>query len=172
MYEIDIYRFCPRCGKSLRQHQTKYLTCATCGLILYLNPKPTNAIFLFNESKEVLLAKRKNDPQQGLWDSIGGFMETGETVEESVARETQEELGITTKNPVYFGSYTDHYEIHGVNYPLVCMCYYAYINSTQHFTPQDDITKVQFFPHDKIPYKYMAFPSMKQALQDCVRMLK
>jgi 8-oxo-dGTP diphosphatase len=43
----------------------------------------------------VLLIKRKNDPFKNLWAIPGGFVEAGESLEQAVARELQEETGIS-----------------------------------------------------------------------------
>ncbi len=46
------------------------------------------------ENLNILLIQRKNDPYKGNWALPGGFLDMGETLEECVAREVQEETGI------------------------------------------------------------------------------
>lgn len=43
----------------------------------------------------VLLVRRKNEPDAGLWGFPGGHVEAGETVGEAAARELKEETGVT-----------------------------------------------------------------------------
>jgi ADP-ribose pyrophosphatase YjhB (NUDIX family) len=45
-------------------------------------------------SKGVLLVRRDKDPGKGLWSIPGGGVEIGETQEESVVREVNEEAGV------------------------------------------------------------------------------
>lgn len=50
---------------------------------------------IWNEQKEILIDRRpQNGLLGGLWEFPGGKLEPGETVEECIKREIQEELGI------------------------------------------------------------------------------
>ncbi len=51
-------------------------------------------IFIFDESKRLLLGKRKNCYGEGTWALPGGHLEHGETIYACVARELKEELTI------------------------------------------------------------------------------
>ena len=64
------------------------------------SPKPrlfVSAAALIDADGRVLLAQRpKGKAMAGLWEFPGGKIETGETPEEALIRELQEELGIST----------------------------------------------------------------------------
>ncbi len=47
--------------------------------------------------------KKANDIHQGKWNGLGGKFEAGETPEECVIREIQEESGLSIKNPKLCG---------------------------------------------------------------------
>jgi NAD+ diphosphatase len=65
-----------------------------------LNPA---AIVLVYRADEVLLARAPQFPK-GMYSTIAGFVEPGETIEQTVAREVREEVGVEVKNINYFGS--------------------------------------------------------------------
>ena len=85
-------------GKDLRWHgghpvSEKHGTC-WCGADQYCMCNPSLAIdlvILSDDEKHVWLVKRKDTSQLA---TMGGFVNIGETVEEAVARELKEEMGI------------------------------------------------------------------------------
>lgn len=53
----------------------------------------------------ILLVERGGNPLKGYWSLPGGLLETGETIEEAVAREALEETGLRVKPIEFFGLY-------------------------------------------------------------------
>src|SRR5688500_6478317 len=109
------YKFCPKCGSEAQRKLSNLLVCKNCDYNFYLNPASTHAIILENSKGEILLVKRKFEPMKGALDLPGGFVESGESLEDSVIREIKEELGIDIPDVKYFGSYPDEYLFQGVN---------------------------------------------------------
>jgi NAD+ diphosphatase len=58
---------------------------------------------LIHKGDEVLLVRAKNF-RTDFYGLVAGFVETGETLEEAVAREAFEETGVRINNIRYFGS--------------------------------------------------------------------
>lgn len=56
----------------------------------------TTLLFL-RQDDEILLAMKKRGHGAGRWNGVGGKLETGETPEQAVTRECQEEIGVTPK---------------------------------------------------------------------------
>ncbi|WP_136658430.1 8-oxo-dGTP diphosphatase MutT [Nitratireductor sp. XY-223] len=87
------------------------------------------ACALVDADGRVLIARRpEGKSMAGLWEFPGGKVENGETPEETVIRELQEELGITTKlaclAPLTFASHS--YEDFHLLMPLfVCRRYWG-----------------------------------------------
>lgn len=122
-------------------------------------------MILVNERSELLLTKRAFDPAKGKWDLPGGFMDCGETAEESVKRECKEELGVDVENITYLCSGPDRYLFKGINYHTLGFVFSASIKKGQHISPLDDVADVAFFASDKIPWDELAFPILTQTIR-------
>lgn len=57
-------------------------------------PSLTVDILIFNDKKEFILIKRKNNPYKDCWAFPGGFVDYGETTEDAAVREAKEETSI------------------------------------------------------------------------------
>ena len=98
-----VYRFCPQCAGALAWvtqledgGAKERLRCAACGFTHWNNPTPVLAAVIecTDRGGRVLLAR--NAAWSGrLFALITGFMEAGETPEEGIAREVQEETALT-----------------------------------------------------------------------------
>ena len=96
------HRFCGICGGPMEWASAISKRCTRCGEELW--PKLSTAIIvLVRKGEEALLVKAKNFRRDynGL---VAGFVETGETLEECVAREVFEETGLKVANIRYFAS--------------------------------------------------------------------
>lgn len=95
-------RFCGVCGAPMKLHTDISKRCTNCGKEVW--PQLAAAIIVaVTRGDEILLVQSKNfrSDYMGL---VAGFVETGETLEECVAREVMEETGIRVKNIRYYGS--------------------------------------------------------------------
>lgn len=73
----------------------------------YKKPSITTDIFIFDENKNFILIKRKNNPFKGYWALPGGFVDYGETVEHAAIREALEETSIDVKLDKLINVYSD-----------------------------------------------------------------
>lgn len=163
------YKFCPKCGGQADKKLPNLLICSNCGYNYYLNPAPTNAIILENEAGEILLVKRRFEPQKGFLDLPGGFIEIDESMEESSFREIKEELGIDIKEVKYFASYPDIYLYQGINVKTLGLTLTGKIEGNPTLNPSDDVEEAIFFKKDEIPVDKVAFESIKRALVDYLK---
>lgn len=99
----DTHQFCGRCGSPMRLHsQDRAMSCDSCGHINYPRLSPS-IIVLVTKGEEMLLARNANWPAK-MYSTLAGFVEPGESIEQTVHREVFEEVGLTVQNLKYFGS--------------------------------------------------------------------
>jgi NAD+ diphosphatase len=97
------HRYCGRCGgETLRTPGQLERSCPRCGLAHYPRLAPA-VIVRVTDGDRILLARSSRLPT-GMYSTLAGFVEPGETLEETVAREVREEVGIEVRNLRYFGS--------------------------------------------------------------------
>ncbi|XID75474.1 NAD(+) diphosphatase [Alkanindiges sp. WGS2144] len=95
--------FCSRCGHQAQPHPYEHaMLCPVCDYSQYPRIQPCVIVAITN-GEQILLARsaRRHTSMYGL---IAGFVEVGETLEQAVARETLEEVGIHLKNIEYLAS--------------------------------------------------------------------
>lgn len=79
-------------------------------------PRNTCGGILIKDHK-ILLGKRRSDRlYPDIWDIFGGHIEIGETKEETLVRELEEEIGIKVKDFEYLESYQDKDPTFGIEY--------------------------------------------------------
>lgn len=158
------YKFCFNCGGKLESKEGKILRCSSCSKNTYIDPSPTNGAIIENEKGEIMLVRRAKDPKKGYWDIPGGFINPGETAEESTVRELREELGANQIELEYLGTESDTYEYQGTVYPVLAFVFKAKI-STKNLSPADDVTEIKFFTPKALPFDKIAFEGVKRALK-------
>ncbi|MGB8451531.1 MAG: NAD(+) diphosphatase [Anaerocolumna sp.] len=96
-------QYCGRCGhKTYDKKDERAKICPDCGNIIYPRISPATITAVIKDN-QILLAHNRNF-KKGLYSLIAGFVEPGETLEQCVEREIQEEVGIKVKNIRYFTS--------------------------------------------------------------------
>lgn len=95
-------RYCGVCGGTTRRETEISKRCEHCGREIW--PAITPAVIVaVSHGDEILLVQGRNfrGDYMGL---VAGFVETGESLEEAVAREVLEETGISIRNIRYYAS--------------------------------------------------------------------
>ena len=95
--------FCGRCGhRTVHDGKLRMLSCPDCGNMIF--PKICPAIIVgVTNGDHILLTKYSNRAHKN-YALIAGFIEIGETAEETVRREVFEEAGVHVKNIRYWST--------------------------------------------------------------------
>ncbi|MEL6813686.1 MAG: NAD(+) diphosphatase [Cyanobacteria bacterium J06598_3] len=97
------HQYCGHCATPMTQSPTERAKrCGSCKLRQYPRLSPA-VIMLISKGDQLLLARAPRF-RNGMYSVLAGFVEPGESLEETVAREVREEVGIEIKNICYFGS--------------------------------------------------------------------
>lgn len=95
--------FCGRCGhKMLPFTKERAVQCPSCKNLVF--PKLMPAVIMAVKNGEKLLISRYKDREYTGIALLAGFCEIGESLEQTVAREIMEEVGLHVKNITYFDS--------------------------------------------------------------------
>jgi NAD+ diphosphatase len=90
------HRYCGLCGSPTRSEEAGHMRrCANPGCDTMHFPRTDPAvIMLVTDGDRALLGRNKNFPLPGMYSTLAGFVEPGESLEDAVAREVREETGI------------------------------------------------------------------------------
>ena len=155
------FTYCPRCRAEMVNREVygrmrRVCSDSSCRFVQFIDPKVTAAVMAEQDGR-LLLVRRAMEPELGRWCFPGGFMEIGETPQQTAKRECQEESGydveITRLIDVY---YYEDYRGSGV-----LIMYKGKIIGGQPATG-DDTDQVGLFGPDELPD--IAFDSNRQAI--------
>ena len=97
------HRFCGRCGQpTVNAPSERAKLCPQCGLLSF--PRLSPAVIMLVQRGDELLLARNRAFADGFFSVLAGFVEPGESLEQAVAREVHEEVGLDLKDIRYFGS--------------------------------------------------------------------
>ena len=142
-------KFCPQCGTKLinalragRQRPA----CPVCDWVYFPDPKVA-VVVLVIQGTRILLARRVNPPQQGLWTLPGGFVDAGEDPARAAERECNEETGLIVRVSGLLEVLSGQEHPRGAHILIV---YQAEIISGK-IAPGDDVDAVDFFELQSLP---------------------
>lgn len=97
--------FCGVCGAATEMREAGHLrVCLNrdCGVSHF--PRTDPAVIMLISSGDRVVLGRKAEWVEGMYSTLAGFVEPGESLEEAVAREVEEEVGIEIANVRYHSS--------------------------------------------------------------------
>ena len=97
------HQYCGRCGTRTEASTTERARlCPACGQLHY--PRIAPVVMALVRDGDRLLLARSSRFAPGVYSALAGFVEAGEGLEQSLAREVREEVGVEIANPRYFSS--------------------------------------------------------------------
>lgn len=103
LHWLEVHQYCGVCGQPtviLKEELAR--KCSNCAQLFYPKTSPS-VITLIERGNEILLARAPRFVP-GMYSCIAGFIEPGETAEETLEREVFEEVGLKVKNLRYYAS--------------------------------------------------------------------
>lgn len=138
------YKYCGRCGSHTQDHPAdRAKQCPDCGLISYPRISPS-IIVLVHKGDEILLARNAAWPT-AMYSTLAGFVEPGESIEQTVHREIFEEVGLKVEAISYLGSQS---------WPFpnsLMLGFHAAYLSGDIVCQEEEIADAQWFSADNLP---------------------
>lgn len=136
-------RFCGRCGGEMRISTEISRICKNCGFEIWPQLSPA-IIVLIKRDERILLVRNKNF-KGDFYGLVAGFVEPGETLEETVKREIKEETSLDVDNIKYIGSQS-------WPFPAQMMIgFTAEYKSGNLLFADHELTEGKFFSRDNLP---------------------
>jgi NAD+ diphosphatase len=103
---VEWYRghvYCGRCGAATDEpREERARTCPRCGAAHF--PRINPAVIMLVEREDTMLLAKNHNFRGGFYSALAGFVDPGESLEQAVAREVWEEVGLEIDTIRYFGS--------------------------------------------------------------------
>jgi NAD+ diphosphatase len=97
------HRYCGKCGQATQHHDIeRAVSCSYCELHFYPRINPCVIVLVIRGNKMLLARSAKFKSE--FYSCLAGFIEVGETPEETVSREVMEEVGLEVDNIRYIKS--------------------------------------------------------------------
>ena len=138
------HRFCSRCGNLALNKLSQFeRLCSHCNLSFF--PRISPSIIVLIKKDDQLLMARSPHFAPGIYALIAGFVDVGETIEEAVHREVNEEVGLQIKNLSYFGSQPWPFP------DSLMMAFVADYASGNLVINKEEIEEANWYNYDKLP---------------------
>jgi len=138
------HRYCGRCGTSTIQDEKESArVCPSCGYRSYPRVSPAMIVRITNGSR-ILLAHNRRFPG-GVFSCVAGYVEPGETLEQTVLREIKEEVGLEAAPPRYLSSQS-------WPFPHSLMLGFETTASGEPVPDGEEISEARWFSADELPH--------------------
>jgi NAD+ diphosphatase len=166
-HPVHVFRFCPRCGSSaFPATGNRSFQCESCGFQYYINSSAAVAALIFNVEGKLLLTRRAVEPDKGKLDLPGGFVDPGESAEDALRRELDEELGIRVKSLKYLASRSNEYLFSGLTVFTTDFAFRAEVISLENLKAHDDISGFEWVIPSLVDPAEIPAPSIRYFVKE------
>ncbi len=110
------------------------------------------------------MTRRAREPHKGMLDLPGGFVDSGESLEEAARREVLEEVGFALGELAYLGSFPNDYEFGGVIYHALDVIMTGEVTS-EALSVGDDVASATFVAPQDLDLSEVGLDSTRAALR-------
>jgi mutator protein MutT len=156
-----VLKYCPRCGSShfLFEGERSF-KCQDCSFHFFINASCAVAAIIENDKEELLFTIRAFEPNKGMLDLPGGFVDPLETAEDAVKREIKEELGLEVETVEYLTSFPNEYVFSGFTVYTIDLGFIVKVKSLEIIEANDDISGYEFIAPNKVDRSRLSSPSL------------
>ena len=165
----SFFKYCPNCKSTHFTFENNFrFHCEACDFTYYHNIAAAVAI-IFAFEDMVLFTVRNVDPDKGMLDLPGGFVDPNETAEETACREIKEELGLDLLPNVlkYITTSPNDYLYKNVPYRTMDIFYECNLQTDLiSVVAKDEIQEVVWIKRSEIDLDAIGFKSIKKVIGD------
>jgi len=156
IYWHKTHQYCGRCGNASKSVQAGHARrCAECRNMSFPRTDPAVIMLIehrFPDGIARCLLGRNAKWRAGMYSTLAGFVDPGETLEEAVIREVLEETGVNIENPQYITSQPWPFPA------SVMLGFTAVATSTTIDISQDDLEDCQWFSREQLSRFHASTP--------------
>lgn len=142
------HQFCGKCGNANRSAEAGHARkCTECRSTTFPRTDPAVIMLvekMFNDGVARCLLGRQPTWPEGVYSTLAGFVDPGETLESAVIREVREESTIVAKNPTYVASQPWPFPA------SIMLGFIAQANTEVIDTSQDSLEQAQWFSREEL----------------------
>lgn len=138
-------KYCGICGSKMNIYdKERAVCCSNCKNIVY--PTIAPAVIVGIKNKDKLLLTKYSRGNYRKYALVAGYVEVGESVEDTVKREVMEEVGLKVKNIRYFGS-----QPWGFTNTLLVGFFADLDGDEKVILEEDELSEGTWFRYDELP---------------------
>ncbi len=162
---IQLFKFCPKCGsKQFYASGERSMKCEKCKFEYFFNTASAVTAIILNDENHIMLTRRAFEPEKGMLDLPGGFVEPEETAQDAIKRELKEELNAQIAKLNFFDCFPNRYEYSGLAIHTLDITFIVRLESYE-LKAMDDVESFSFWNINDIPIDKLAFQSTKNTIQ-------